>query len=98
MAKVGHSPCRFTLDTVQHLDKWTPGKGGLLGFAHLRCGHHLHRFGDLSGAADRADPAAQIAWTIHNYSLQVPKLSETKLETPKTDGQKGVPFIISRFP
>jgi hypothetical protein len=57
---------RCALNPIQQIHKGTPGEGGLLDFPHLGCRHHLHRFGDLCGAADGLDPSAYIAWALHN--------------------------------
>jgi hypothetical protein len=58
MAEIDCLSGRFALDPVEQTHKRTSGQGGLLGLAHLRCRHHLHRFGDLRGAADGPDLSA----------------------------------------
>ena len=51
---------------------------GLLRLAHLRRRHHLHRLGDLRGAADRLDAPAKIAWAAHRTPIHasLPRLLE----------------------
>jgi hypothetical protein len=49
------------------------GQRGLLRPAHLRCRHHLHRFGDLQSIADGLDPPAYVAWALHNQNSEVPE-------------------------
>ena len=45
-----------------------PGQCGLLGLAHLRRRHHLHRLGNLGGVLDRLDASAYVARAGHvNY-------------------------------
>ena len=58
VAEIVHARGRFPLDAVQQVHERASCKGGVLGFAHLRRCHHLHRFGDLSGAAHRLDPSS----------------------------------------
>jgi hypothetical protein len=42
----------------------------LLRFAHLGSSHHLHRFGDLRGVADRFDPTPYVL-RVRHYKLQI---------------------------
>jgi hypothetical protein len=42
----------------------------LLRFAHLGGSHHLHRFGDLSGVADRSYPSPYVL-RVRHYKLQI---------------------------
>ena len=61
---------RAALDAIQQLGKRPCRERGLLGLAHLRCGHHLHGLGNLRGAADRLDAPAKIAGAVHVASVR----------------------------
>jgi hypothetical protein len=54
--EIVYARCRFPLDAIEQVHEGASCQGGVLSFAHLRRCDHLHRFGDLSGAADRFDP------------------------------------------
>jgi len=60
--RLGRGPA---LDAIEQSGKGTAGQSGFLGLAHLGGCHHLHRFGDLGGAADRADSPAYVACAGH---------------------------------
>ena len=54
------------LDAVEQLGKRPRHQRGLLRLAHLGRRHHLHRAGDLRGAADRLDARTKLSCTGHN--------------------------------
>jgi hypothetical protein len=74
MTEIQHSSSCFTLDSIQHLYERTSGKSRELRFAHLGCGHHLHRFGDLRSAADGPYAPPQVTWAVHKSIVRGPKV------------------------
>jgi hypothetical protein len=52
--------CSSPLDAIQQLPEWSGYQRALLRSTHLGRRHHLHRAGDLRGAADGFDAPADI--------------------------------------
>jgi hypothetical protein len=53
---------------VEKIGVGAAGQRRLLGLAHLGCGNHLHRLGDLRRIFDRLDPAAHVSGVGHFLS------------------------------
>jgi hypothetical protein len=70
---------RVPLDAIQQLPERPCGQSRLLRLAHLRGSHHLHRTGDLPGAAHRLDATADVMKAEHDSPgcIAFPGLTES---------------------